>query len=546
MIWLVKDFEFLSILLRAAALAGEALLLGGIAYLWLVAIPIGEMHGAAGPERISRRGIRWAAILMAASELASIAVSSASLMNGSGLEFRDFLTANFFIAGVGGALASLLLWLCARGRSKASAYAMLPAGLLLLTTMVLTSHAASRLDHRVQLVIYTAIHHLGTAFWLGAMPFLLCSLNSDPQVAEARIAVSRYSVSRHSVIRYSWMAIGGAVSLVLAGAGLSYFYLGSWSGFYSTGYGLVLAAKIALLLALLTLGAGNYFLGKKIAADPQPLLLRLRRFTEAELGIGFTIILAAASLTSQTPAVDVQQDRLTLPEIYQRMHPEIPRLTSPPAARLTPATSMDVAIQVSEFSGPAPSDANDRAWSEYNHHWAGLIVLAAGVLALLSRVRGMRWARFWPISFAGLAVFIVLRADPENWPVGPRPFWESFSAPDVLEHRAAALLILGFAAFECSVQAGILRRRWATLAFPAIMALGAALLLLHTHGGADAKEEILASFSHMPIALLGALAAWSRWLELRLPPSRAARAAGWLWPVCLAAAGLLLLNYRES
>jgi putative copper resistance protein D len=536
MIWLVKDFDFLSILLRAAALAGEALLLGGIAYLWLVAFPIGKMRGTAALEGVSRRGIRLAAILMATSELAAVAVSSASLMNGSGLRFRDFFTANFFVAGVGGALASLLLWLCARGRTKASAYAMLPAGLLLLATMVLTSHAASRLDDRLQLVAYTAVHHLGTAFWLGAMPFLFASLNSAADVEEARIAVSRFS----------WMAIGGAVSLTLAGVALSYFYLGSWSGFYATGYGQVLAAKIALLLAMLALGAGNYFLGKKIAADPQPLLLRLRRFTEAELGIGFTIVLAAASLTSQTPGIDVQQDRLTLPEIYQRMHPVIPRMTSPPAARLTPATSMNVAIQVSEFSGPAPSDANDRAWSEYNHHWAGLIVLAAGALAVLSRVRGMRWARFWPLTFAGLAVFIVLRADPENWPIGPRSFWESFSAPDVMEHRAAALLILGFAAFECSVQAGILRRRWATLAFPAIMAVGAALLLLHTHGGADAKEEILARLSHMPVALLGAVAAWSRWLELRLPPSRAARAAGWLWPVCLAAAGMVLLNYRES
>ena len=51
----------------------------------------------------------------------------------------------------------------------------------------------------------------------------------------------------------------------------------------------------------------------------------------------------------------------------------------------------------------------------------------------------MRWARFWPLTFAGLSVFILLRADPENWPLGPRPFWASFSAPDVLQHRAAAV-----------------------------------------------------------------------------------------------------------
>ncbi len=99
------------------------------------------------------------------------------------------------------------------------------------------------------------------------------------------------------------------------------------------------------------------------------------------------MVLVAASLTSQPPSVDVVQDRLTLPEIYARMHPTVPRLSSPPAVALTPATSMAVAIRDSEFEPMAESDANDRAWSEYNHHWAGLIVLAAG---------------FWPCS-AGCA-----------------------------------------------------------------------------------------------------------------------------------------------
>ena len=129
-------------------------------------------------------------------------------------------------------------------------------------------------------------------------------------------------------------------------------------------------------------------------------------------------------------------------------------MSSPPLAALTPPSSLAVAVQDSQFVATVGSDDTDRAWSEYNHHWAGLIVLIAGLLALLSRHRTMRWARFWPLSFAGLAVFILLRADPENWPLGPRPFWQSFAAPDVLQHRVGALLIVVFAAFECAVQAG--------------------------------------------------------------------------------------------
>ena len=146
------------------------------------------------------------------------------------------------------------------------------------------------------------------------------------------------------------------------------------------------------------------------------------------------------------------------------MHPAIPRMSSPAAPR-SPRYFDGGGHSGERVQANGESDANDREWSEYNHHWAGLIVLVAGLLALLSRFPGMRWARFWPLAFAGLSVFILLRADPENWPLGPRPFWASFSAPDVLAHRAAALLILCFAAFECAVQAGKLRAQWAALHF---------------------------------------------------------------------------------
>jgi copper resistance protein D len=238
-------------------------------------------------------------------------------------------------------------------------------------------------------------------------------------------------------------------------------------------------------------------------------------------------------------------DQVSLRTIVARMHPEKPRLTSPRAAQLTPPTSIETSVRADEFQSNSMSDENDREWSEYNHHWSGLIVLLAGLLAFVSRFRGQRWARFWPVSFAGLSLFIFLRADPENWPLGPRPFWASFAAPDVLQHRAAALLILCFAAFECAVQANKLRVRWAAMIFPAMCALGAVILLTHNHGGSNGQEDLLASLSHTPIALFGATAGWCRWLELRLPPGRASKVVGFAWPLLLSAAGLVLINYRE-
>jgi putative copper resistance protein D len=533
LIWLLRDFDLLSVLARAAMLSFEALLLGGIFFLWNVARRAGASTAVIDS---CRRGVRAAAIAMASTETLSLFLSSAQLVAGVGLGFKELVTTGFFVAGTIAVFSSAALWICARLRNPKATVAMLPFGLLVLACVVSASHAVARMEQRSLLAVLTALHHIGTAAWIGAMPFFLLGLMNAASVQEAR------QLTR----RYSRMAMWSVAALIVAGMGMAWFYVGSWNGLYGTMYGVLLLAKIYLLLVMASLGFANWQVARRLEDDPEPLLVRIRRFAEVEVGLGFTAVLAAASLTAQPPAVDVSTpDRLTPHQIYARLSPEVPRMKSPPADALTPATPMDVAIRESQFQPMAASDARDRAWSEYNHHWAGVVVLLAGLLAWLSRLPGLRWTRFWPLSFAGLAVFILLRADPENWPLGPRPFWESFSAPDVLVHRLAALLILSFAVFECLVQADKLRPRWPSYVFPLMCVLGSALLLVHDHAVADVKEELFAGMSHTAIALCGATAGWGRWLELRLPKNQAARFAGYVWPVFLAFTGLILLNYRE-
>jgi copper resistance protein D len=533
MIWFVRDLDLLTVVLRAAMLAFEALLLGGVAYLLVAVRPA---KASATVENTCHRGIRMAALALVATEVVMVLVSGALLLSGSDLTLKDVTTTSFFRADSFAILFAIGLWICARIKSSAATAAMLPLSLLLLASTVSISHAAARIDYRGLLAVLTAAHHLGTAAWVGAMPYLWISLGRVENVDEARRLTERYSR----------MALLGAATLMLAGVGMAKFYVGTWSGLYTTAYGVMLVAKIWLFLTMIALGAGNWFLVRRLASDPEPLLARLRRVAEAEICLGFLVILTAASLTAQAPAVDVtSQERLTSHEIYVRMHPEPPRMSSPPLAALAPPSSLEEAVKDGQFVATVGSDDTDRAWSEYNHHWAGLIVLIAGLLALLSRHPTMRWARFWPLSFAGLAVFIVLRADPENWPLGPRPFWESFVAPDVLQHRFGALLIVVFAAFECAVQAGKLRAKWATYVFPAMCALGAAMLLTHEHSARDVKEALIAEMSHTPIALLGMTAGCGRWLELRLGESRMATIASYVWPLSLALVGVVLLNYRE-
>ena len=519
-------------LLRAASLALEALTVGGVVFLLVAAVPSGI-----APEGL--RGLRTAtsraALALAVVQVLAIAVNSAILIGGSGLSFIKVISANFFIWGSLVAVSALALFALMRASSRQTLFASTPFALLILLSETAMSHAAARLDQRAMLLAFTACHHVGAAAWIGAMPFLLMALRREQDAA----AAARY------VRRFSPMAICSVSLLLVGGLGMAYFYVGSWQGLYGTTYGVMLLAKVYLFLLIVGMGAGNFFLVRQIERAPAPLLVRLRRFSEAEIGLGFTAILTAASLTSQPPAVDLVQDRLTAHEIVDRMHWEMPRLTSPPIQALAPPGTLRQGIEESLFSA-YQNDANDRAWSEYNHHWAGLIVLTAGLLALLGRYQRFKWAQHWPLLFIGLAVFIVLRADPENWPLGPRSFWGSFSAPDVLEHRTYALLITGVAIFEWAVETNRIKWQSASYIFPLLCAAGGALLMTHSHPQANLKDSMLIEMSHTPIALLGATAGWSRWLELRLPQRRGSKIASYIWPICLILVAIILLDYREA
>ncbi len=286
----------------------------------------------------------------------------------------------------------------------------------------------------------------------------------------------------------------------------------------------MVATKVILFGTLLLLGALNF----QIARSPSggAVIASLKRFGEAELGIGITIILTAASLTSLPPAIDLKADRVSRQEIAARLAPQIPRLASPTVQDLPEdvyaaevksfdAGTLSSASFVPGQAGTRPNTPAEKSWSEYNHHWAGLIVLAIGLLAFLAQTKHFPWARNWPLLFLGLSLFLFLRSDPETWPLGPNGFWVTLQDPEVLLHRIFSLLVIGLAIFEWRVQTGRVATERARLIFPALVAVASGLLLTHSHSLGNIKEEVLAELSHAPLAILGVVAGWSRWLELR-------------------------------
>jgi putative copper resistance protein D len=332
--------------------------------------------------------------------------------------------------------------------------------------------------------------------------------------------------------RFSALAFAAVATLVVSGAALSFAYIDSPAALAGTAYGLMVATKIVLFAGLLALGAMNFFEVRGLAGEASVPTARLRRYVEVEFGLGVIVLLAAASLTSLPPAVDVVADRATPGEVARVFTPKMPRFSSPSIAEMPVDDPL------------APRTDADRAWSEYNHNMAGLFVVAMGLLAVISRMRRGGWARHWPLIFLGLAAFLLVRNDPGAWPLGPEGFWESMKDPSVLQHRLAVLLIVLFAAFEWGVRTGRIRAARAALVFPLLCVAGGALLLTHSHASLNLKAEFLIEITHTPLGVLALLAGWTRWLEVRLPPPEN-RLPGRLWPVAFTAIGVLLILYRE-
>jgi putative copper resistance protein D len=522
-------FGFLSVLLRGFGLAFEALTAGGV----LFQLGIAREHET----RSVWSWVAWPAMLLAVTQVCLATANGVILMGTTDLRLADLAGADFVIATLlvaGGAIAVALL---ARGGWSSAGTALGSIAILAGSTMM--SHSAARVEWRGLLMSLTFVHHLAGAAWIGGLPWLLVFLRQNDGLPAAAI------VSR----RFSRLAIGSVAALVTAGAGLGWLYVGSAAALGGTTYGLMLASKVVLTAILLWFGVLNRRIVQAAERGEGLNGLRLSRFVEVEIGIGFTVLLAAASLTSTPPAVDVQVDRVTPAEIAERMTPRWPRLETPALAELSPPTPLalpaDSKLPGSFVPGQVqqPNTQADIAWSEYNHHWAGFIMLAIGLLAVLSR--RFDWARHWPLAFFGLAVFLLVRSDSENWPLGPRGFWESFQVAEVAQHRVFVLLVVAFAVFEWAVQTHRLAPKRAGLVFPLVCAIGGALLMTHSHSLGNVREEFLVELSHVPLALLAVAAGWSRWLEIRLPGDRA-RAAALIWPVCFVLIGAVLMLYRES
>jgi copper transport protein len=192
-------------------------------------------------------------------------------------------------------LATVLILRRASGAREAvgTGVAVLLAGGLAVTPSF-SGHAS--VSGPVSLIADVA-HVLAAATWTGGLAFVVLALTLA--------GADRWPLAARSVPRFSTLAVVSVAVLIVAGAVNGYLQVRAWRGLWETTYGLLLLAKIALVLPLLALGAyNNRFAVPRLRAEiASPLeQRRFLRAAGAEIAVMVGIVAVTAVLVNAPQA----------------------------------------------------------------------------------------------------------------------------------------------------------------------------------------------------------------------------------------------------
>jgi putative copper resistance protein D len=190
------------------------------------------------------------------------------------------------------------------------------------------------------------------------------------------------------------------------------------------------------------------------------------------------------------------------------------------------------------------------AYSERNHHIAGLMVVVMGLAELsdVLRLSFFHWARLLlPSALIAAGLFLLIWSDHEAWPIGSLGFVETFGGGDheILQHKIYAILAMGVGSVELLRRLGrIGHKAWAS-PLPLMAIVGGVMLFGHSHGLHPSAHKIA-----MHHAIMGTMAVTagssklvSAWVGLRersLPTNWE-----WVWVSLILLIGAQLLIYSE-
>jgi putative copper resistance protein D len=246
---------------------------------------------------------RWSAVVWAAAVVAQTLLTVSDLLakplvdlDATEIQSFVFQISQGRALGVQVALA-LVVALASRWVVSANeATLLLVVALVGLTPPVLTGHAASAGSHDLA-VISLLIHIVAVSLWVGGLVGLLWAA-----AAEARRG-------GYAVTRFSTLAAWCVAIVAVSGIANAAVRLGAWSPLFTTGYGRLVLAKAACLVALAGFGlAHRRKTVGRASADPDAALGwgLFARLASAEVALmAATVGIAVALSRTPTPVGDL-------------------------------------------------------------------------------------------------------------------------------------------------------------------------------------------------------------------------------------------------
>ncbi|MEX2147229.1 MAG: hypothetical protein WED01_09485 [Candidatus Rokuibacteriota bacterium] len=177
--------------------------------------------------------------------------------------------------------------------------------------------------------------------------------------------------------------------------------------------------------------------------------------------------------------------------------------------------------------------------SQFTHRASGALLLVLAALIVWEGRPGRRfpWNAFSATLWVVFGTYVFFGADPEAWPLGPKPFVEIFLDPLVLQHKLLALLLVVIGAIEGLRAYGAVRTRYLV---PVLGAVGGASLLVHFHDNAIHFDAI-----YLQHAIMGLTAVALGATLFFVRRAAAERLMTWAWPAFLLVMGTVLIFYVE-
>lgn len=194
--------------------------------------------------------------------------------------------------------------------------------------------------------------------------------------------------------------------------------------------------------------------------------------------------------------------------------------------------------------------AQGMAYSEFNHHLAGLFVLLIGCAELSQALHlpSLFWARLLlPAAMLLGSGILLVGSDHEAWPIGSLSIAQTFSGydPEIIQHKAYGILLFLVGTVEALRRTGRISAGLWSFLLPVFAIVGGLMLFGHSHGVHPSAQKI--ATHHALMGTMAATAGSSKLLSNWFCPAShtRSRAWEWFWAGLIVFIGIQLLIYSE-